>query len=100
MEVQALVVGIAGFVGYYLRGDPKIEVSAPVSPCHCHCSCDLSSQKEHNFILPLISTVVFLLCCIIGILFWVHREKQLTSGSPKGGKGVQGISGRYLPLTQ
>ena len=32
MEVQALVVGLAGFAGYYLRGDPKIEVTAPVSP--------------------------------------------------------------------
>ena len=101
MEASPVTLGIAALLGWWSRGTPTIEVGTPVSqPCACQCNCDC---PENKFQFPYIFVgLIITLICLVGIVWILTRPQPVKrfDGSPKGGKGTQGVSGPVLQLTR
>ena len=100
MEVQVAVVTCAFSIGWIVRSTWKEQI--PICPpCHCHCTFEIPSGP-HSF--PLLLGLVILVCALLVALAWLSSKnfelRRLGGGSPKGGKGVQGLSSRFMQLTQ
>ena len=106
MEVHLAVASAAVAIGWTLRGGPATfqTSSVPVpGPCHCHCDCSCTESRDSSFfyLLLIIGLVLLIGLLIFGFLLHSHSKNlKPTVGSPKGGKGVQGVSSRFLQITQ
>ena len=102
MDYHLGIAVISVVAGFWLRGSPDLKPVAPTlsQPCTCHCSCECPSPSRDPT-LPLLIGILILVLVAIGVLIFHHLEQEIRPvGSPKGGKGVQGASGRILPLLQ
>lgn len=101
MEAQ-LLTGIVCFAGGWILRDFFVEVPTPISnPCACTCNC-LTSElpPQSSFGLVIFSLVIGAIGFAFVILKLHPISPVVSKGNPKGSKGVFGISGKALPLTQ
>ena len=101
MEPSLVVAGIAIAVGLWSK-TPARDPPVPPPPCHCHCTCDLPVPPTlWTPLATLLALVVFALgCALSAVLFYVQGAQKSSTGSPKGGKGIQGLSSRFMQLSQ
>ena len=100
MEVQVAVVACAFSIGWVVRSTWK-EVAPLCPPCHCHCTFEVPGNQQG---FALVFGIAILVCAVLVSLAWFaakgFEQRRAGGGSPKGGKGVQGLSSRLMQLTQ
>ena len=66
-------------------------------PCICHCGCSCVSEGSG---FPFVALAIFLVIGSGLAIAWFFWKKETTGvASPKGRKGVFGVSGKVLSLT-
>lgn len=101
METQLVVVAASVTFGWLVRAAFQSSAApTPITPCHCHCKCE-QVEKDHTW-----QVVILLISFGGGILslVWLYLQRdfeQKRGASPTArGKGVQGLSSRFIQLTQ
>ena len=84
-------------LGWGLRAFFEKPIVPEEKPCICRCSCSCVSEGSG---FPYVILAVILLFAVGLAVSWIFFRKEATGPvSPKGRKGVFGVSGKVLSLT-